>query len=155
MHLEFKGIDIAPLNYWLNRRKNNYPNIVPLNFNGHLNGKILLTNVYKSLLLAGNIVVDDFSVLGSQFGNIFINSELDNAKKIVNIKASNNLNSVKMFDASGFYDPASKNIDIKVNATKLPIGFLNQLLKTFASDISGFASGKLNLSGNTDNLFLT
>jgi len=155
LHLELKGIDIAPLNYWLNRKKNNDPNMIPLNFKGHLNGKILITNVYKSLLLAGNIVVEDFSVLGSQFGNIFINSELDNAKKIVNIIASNNLNSVKMFDASGYYDPASKNIDIKVDATKLPIGFLNPLLKTFSSDISGFVSGKLNLSGKTDNLFLT
>ena len=77
------------------------------------------------------------------------------SKKVVNIKASNNLNSVKMFDISGFYDPAIKKIDLTAKATKLPIDFLNPLLKVFASDISGFASGKLNLSGETDNLVLT
>jgi hypothetical protein len=155
LHLEFKGIDIAPLNYWVNRKRNNDPGMVPLDFKGRLNGKILLSNVYKSLLLAGNIVVDNFSMLGSEFGNIFINSTLDNAKKIVNLKASNNLNSVKTFDVSGIYDPATKKINLTARATKLPIGFLNPLLKVFASEISGFASGKLNLSGETDNLFLT
>ena len=100
-------------------------------------------------MLAGNIVVSNFSVLGSEFGNIIINSDLDNAKKIVNIKASNNLNSVKMFDITGFYNPAMKKIDLTATATKLPIGFLNPLLKTFASEISGTASGRLHLTGES------
>lgn len=155
LHLYFKGIDIAPLNYWINRRKNNDSGMTPFDFKGRLNGKILLTSVYKGFLLVGNIVVDKFSVLGSEFGNISINSVLDNVKKVVNIEASNNLNSVKMFDVSGIYDPATKKIDLNARATKLPIGFLNPLLKVFASEISGFASGKLKLSGETDNLFLT
>ena len=153
MNLEFHGIDIDPLNYWINRKKNSQ-NQIPLNFKGHLNGKILLTNVYKSLLLAGNIFIDSFSVLGSDFGRISINANLDNSNKIVNILASNNLNSVKMFDVSGKYDPATKKIDLTARATKLPVGFLNPLLKVFASDISGFATGKLKLSGETDNLVL-
>jgi hypothetical protein len=154
LHLEFKGIDIAPLNYLINRKKNNDPNVLQPDFKGHVNGKILLTNVYKSLLLAGNLVVDNFSVFGSKFGNISINSDLDNAKKIVNIKACNNLNSVKMFDVAGIYDPSAKKIDLTAIATKLPISFLNPLLKTFASDISGFASGKLTLSGQSGDIFL-
>jgi hypothetical protein len=154
LHLEFKDIDIAPLNYWINRKRNNDPNALPLDFKGSLNGKILITNVYKSLLLAGNIVVENFSLLGSEFGNISIKSELDNIKKVVNIHASNNFNSVKMFDISGMYDPAAKKIDLTANTTKLPVGFLNPLLKVFASEIKGFASGKVNLSGNTDNLVL-
>jgi hypothetical protein len=154
LRLNFKGIDIDPLNYLI-RKKNNDPGMVPFDFKGQLNGKILLTNVYKSLLLVGNIVVEKFSVLGSEFGNISINSDLDNVKKVVNIKASNNLNSVKMFDVSGIYDPATKKINLNARAIKLPIVFLNPLLKVFASEITGFASGKLNLSGETDNLFLT
>jgi hypothetical protein len=155
LHLEFRGIDIDPLNFLLIRKKDNDPNVVPLNFKGQLNGKILLTNVYKSLLLAGNVVVSNFSVLGSEFGNIIINSDLDNSKKIVNIKASNDLNSVKMFDITGFYNPSMKKIDLSTTATKLPIGFLNPLLKTFASEISGTASGRLQLTGESGNLILT
>jgi hypothetical protein len=60
-----------------------------------------------------------------------------------------------MFDVSGIYDPATKKINLNARAIKLPIVFLNPLLKVFASEITGFASGKLNLSGETDNLFLT
>ena len=152
LHLELKGIDIAPLNIWINRKKNNDQATIPLDFKGSLNGKILLTNVYKNLLLAGNIVVKNFSLLGSEFGNISINANLDNAKKVVNILASNNLNSVKMFDVSGMYDPAAKKIDLDVIATKLPIGFLNPLLKVFASEITGSATGRLRLSGVTSDL---
>ena len=155
LHLEFKGIDIAPLNFLMNRKKSNDPTAISLDIKGELSGKILLTNVYKSLLLAGDIDINKFSILGSEFGNITVMSSLDNTKKIVNLRASNNLNSVKMFDASGTYDPATKKIDLTAVATKLPISFLNPLLKMFASDISGTASGKVNLSGETDNLFLT
>ena len=153
LHLEFKGLDISPLNLWLNRKKND-PNMIPFDFKGHLNGKILLTNVYKSMLLAGNIVVNNFSILGCDLGNIFINSDLDNIRKIVNIKATNNLNSVKMFNITGNYDPAAKKLFLDALATKLPIDFLNPLLKVFASEITGIASGRLKLSGESGNIYL-
>lgn len=154
LNLGFKGIDISPLNFWINRKKNNDPSAIDLDFKGRLNGKILVTNVYKSLLLAGNIAIDSFSVLGSEFGYISINSALDNAKKVVNIQARNNLNGVNMFDVTGTYNPGNKKINLFANAKKLPVSFLNPLLKVFASDITGFASGKLNLTGETDNLVL-
>jgi hypothetical protein len=79
---------------------------------------------------------------------------LDNARKIVNIKATNNLNSVKMFDVAGNYDPAAKNLFLDALTTKLPIDFLNPLLKAFASDITGFASGRVKLSSQSDHIYL-
>jgi hypothetical protein len=154
LHLKFSGIDIAPLNI-LMHKKNSDPNSIQLDLKGQLYGKILLTNVYKSLLLAGDIDVKNFSILGSEFGTLSINSALDNSKKIVNIKASNNLNSAKMFDITGFYDPGQKKIDLTAKATKLQIGFLNPLLKSFASDITGTASGKIHFTGQGENLVLT
>ena len=154
LHLKFSGIDISPLNLLI-RKKNNDPNAIPLDFKGQINGKILITNVYKNLLLSGNIDVKNFSVLGSAFGTVKISSTLDNSKKIVNIRATNDLNSVKMFDITGFYDPAMKKIDLDAKATKLQIGFLNPLLKSFASEITGTASGKIHFTGQGENLILT
>lgn len=154
LHLEFKGIDISPLNYWINRKKSP-ENVIPLDFRGHLDGKISLSNVYKKLLLSGDILIDSLSLLGGEFGKVTINSALDNTRKIVNINASNNLDNKKMFDISGYYDPETKRLNLNAQATAMPIGFLNPLLKTFASDISGTATGKLKLSGKTDHLFLT
>jgi hypothetical protein len=154
LNLGFKGIDIAPLNILINRKKKNDPTAIQLDIKGLLNGKILITNVYKSLLIAGNIEIDSLSILGSDFGNVSIRSALDNVKKVVNINAGNSLRGVRMFDVSGIYNPANKKIDLSANTNKLPVSFLNPLLKVFASDISGYASGKLNLSGETDNLVL-
>jgi len=154
LHLEFKGIDISPLNYIINRKKND-PGALSLDLKGSLYGRIMLTNVYKNLVLAGNVSVNDFSILGSSLGKIFINSDLDNTKKVVNIKATNNLNSAKQFDITGFYDPGSKKVDLSARATKLSIGFLNPLLKTFASEINGVVSGKIHFTSQNDNIFLT
>jgi hypothetical protein len=153
--LECKGIDISPLNYLSDQRRLSDTNIVPLKLKGRLNGKILFTNVYKNLLLEGNITVNNFSLLGSEFGDIFIGSEFDNARKVVNVKAGNNLHGIRNIDIKGYYDPVSKKTDMDIRTTRLPIDALNQLLRVFASDISGSASGRVNLSGEINNLFLT
>ncbi len=154
LHLDFKGINIDPINFLIDQNKHDDPTAVRLGLKGHISGDILLSNVYKNLLLAGNVNVEKFSMLGSEFGDILINSSLNTNKKYVNIQASNNLNSVKMFDITGGYEPSTKKIDLLAIATNLPITFLNPLLKVFASEITGFASGKLYLSGHTDNFTL-
>lgn len=154
LHLEFKGIDIAPLNYIGNQKNLTDPNKISLNMMGRLNGKILLTNVYKNLLLESNIVVNNFSILKSEYGNVSIVSAWDKARKVAKINVVNDLGGVKMIDVAGIYDPSTSKIDLNATATKLPVGFLNPLLKVFASDISGLASGKVNLSGETKNLIL-
>lgn len=151
LHLNFKGIDLSPVNIWLNRKKGNDPTAIPIDIKGRLDGKILLSNVYKSVLLAGDVNLNNFSILGSEFGNISIKSILNNSKKVVDIKAINNLN---MFDITGQYDPSIKRIDLFADATRLPVSFLNPLLKVFASDIAGTASGKLHFSAENGTLFL-
>ena len=87
LNLEFRGIDISPLNYLGNQNAINDPDKLNYDFKGRLNGKILLTNVYKDLLLETNIKVNEFSLLGNDFGTMSITSELDRAKKVVNIKS--------------------------------------------------------------------
>ena len=62
--------------------------------------------------------MNNFSLLGSEFGNISTSLALDNDKKVVNINASNNLGGVKMFDINGFYDPSLKKINLTAMAIK-------------------------------------
>jgi hypothetical protein len=114
---------------------------------GHLNGNILLTNLYKELLLEGNLTVNKFSILGTEYGTFAISSALDINRRVININASNNLNGDKMIDIAGYYDPPSKRIDLTAVAKKLSITPLNPLLKVFASEITGTATGRVNLSG--------
>jgi hypothetical protein len=155
LNLEFNGIDISPLNYIGNQKNNDDPNKLSTDFKGRLNGKILLTNVYKNLLLETNINVTDFSFLGTDLGDLSITSELDIVRKVVNINASNNLAGAKMIDIKGYYDPVLKKTNLSAKADKLPINFLNPLLRVFASGITGTASGNVNLTIAQNNIYLT
>lgn len=155
LNLEFRGIDISPLNYIGNQLTSNDPDKVSYDFKGNLNGKILVTNVYKNLLIESNIDVKNFSILGSMLGDMTVRSALDNTKKVVNIKAESNLHGAKMISINGYYDPSLKRASLQGDASKLTITFLNPLLRTFASDISGTATGKVNLSIAPNNIVLT
>jgi len=154
LHLEFNGIDISPLNYFINRNTARDTNAVALNFKGRINGKILVTNVYKNLMVESNIVVNDFSLLGSEFGSISLLSVYDINRKVALIKAENNQAGVKKLDIEGYYDPALKRIDLNAIASNVKIDALNPLLKIFASGIDGTVTGKLNLSGEPGKIIL-
>jgi hypothetical protein len=154
LHLKFNGIDMSPVNYLIKKENTKDSEKIPMNIKGNLNGTILLTNIYKDLLIESNIILKNFSILNSDYGDFFIKSGWDVQQKVVNISASNNLKGVRMLDIGGFYNPTSKRIDLSARADKLPIEALNPLLKVFASGITGFASGKVRLSGELNKLVL-
>jgi hypothetical protein len=59
-----------------------------------------------------------------------------------------------MIDIDGFYNPARKILDLDISTSKLHIEALNPLLRVFASEITGFVSGKVNLTGSPGNIIL-
>jgi hypothetical protein len=143
--VEFKGIDISPLNSIVSR--NAAPDMIPLSFRGELNGRIRLTNIYSLPLLVTNLRINNFSMLQSEYGNISIISEWNRVKKVADVHAENNLEGKKMINIDGYYDPAAKYLYLNGLAEKLPVDAMNPLLRVFASGINGTASGKVNLSG--------
>jgi len=155
LRFDFRGIDIAPLNYISNQQNVNDPDFVPYDFKGILDGRISLTNVYRNLLLECNLNIHDFGIFKTDLGTLSIGSELDIGKNIVNIRAADNLNGLKMLDIKGYYDPGTKIASLDAKADKLTINFLNPLLGTFASGISGTASGKVNLMLHNGHIVLT
>jgi len=148
MHLEFSGIKIDPLNMLYERKQGNDPNVVPLALGGTLNGKISFTDLYKDFMFESDIRVKDFTILGGHYGEIKIGSVWNNIKKVADITAYNEFNGKKMFDIKGFFDPTIGKANLTAKADKLPIDFLNPLLKIFASGITGTASGTVNFSGD-------
>ena len=150
LKINFNGIDLASLNSINLSSTSSGTENIPLLLKGQLNGTVSLTNVYKNFMFESDLNINGFSILGSNYGNIIINSKWDNNQKIMRLIANNNLEGVKMFDISGFYDPSNKNIDITALAEGLPVDFLNPLLKTFASEIKGNVTGKIKLEGKID-----
>jgi hypothetical protein len=155
MNLEFNGIDIGPLNNLYEKQLMNDPNMIKLSLGGKLNGKVSFTDLYKNFMFESDISLNDFTILGSRYGNVKIVSIWNFSKKVADITASNNYNGKKMFDISGYYDPRASYADLIAIADSLPIDLLNPLLKTFASGITGTASGKLNFTGNFKQPVLT
>ncbi len=155
LHLIFKGIDLSPLNYIGKNNNKANDSSFPIQLKGILNGNILLTNILKNPLIVNNIKINSFSLLGSEYGDISLESDWNASRKVVDISASNNLEGVRMLDMGGFYDPVTKRINLNAKAAKLPIDALNPLLKFFASNITGTVSGKVNLTGEINKLVLT
>ncbi|HEX2969336.1 MAG TPA: translocation/assembly module TamB domain-containing protein [Bacteroidales bacterium] len=154
IHLNFSGIDISPLNHLLT---NNEEDTTGLRYNlkGILNGKAAVTGIYNDIMIESDISLDGFSILGSDYGKVYVSSEFDNIRRVVDINASNNLDGFRMFNATGYFNPADKGFDIDFITNRLPVDALNPLLRSFASGISGSTTGKLNLSGSGKDLFLT
>ncbi|MBG0858861.1 MAG: translocation/assembly module TamB domain-containing protein [Bacteroidales bacterium] len=152
LHLEFKGIDISPVNYLITRNSN--PEMISLELKGVLDGRLILTDYYRNPLVETDLMIDDFSILGSNLGSLSVTSTWDNVKKVAEINARNSLEGKKMIDITGSYDPASKRMNLVAGAEKLPILALNPLLSSFASGITGMASGRVSLTGELKNLVL-
>ena len=154
LYLKFNGISLNPLNS-LYEKTNQGQNMIHLDIGGTLNGSISVTDLYRSFMFESDIRVKDFSLLDSKYGDIRIGSVWNDAKKVAEINASNDLDGVKMFDIAGFYDPGASNMDLTARADKLPLDALNPLLKFFASGIGGKVTGKVRLSGDPGKPYLT
>jgi hypothetical protein len=143
LSLGFKGINLEPVNYFINRNKPS--DALDMNISGMLNGNISIANLYNQALIQGNIVADEFSILETNYGAINIASYVDVNEKIVNINVNNNLDGKKNIIATGYFDPTAKKLDLSINVSDLSVNPLNKLLRIFASDITGRTSGKVNL----------
>ncbi len=152
LNLEFKGIDISWINVFTTGKNSSDP--LSLNIKGKLNGNVFLSDMFNNPLLEANLKINRFALLESEYGDLTVVSAWNKEKKSADIRAYNNLDNKKMIDISGYYNPEGKRFDLTGTADKLPVDALNPLLKFFASDISGTASGVVNLAGETGKLVL-
>ncbi len=145
--IEMKGIDLKLLNYMNNENLQGSADQIPLSLAGILNGNIVLKDVYKDLRFEANVSVTDFSFLEQEYGLLSISSVWDPWRKLAMLSAGNDYNGLNFFNINGHYDPESKDIQLDAILKKMPVNILNPLLKAFASNIAGYASGKVRLTG--------
>ncbi len=152
LYIDFRGIDLSPLNYMGDRNKKNRRS---LGLNGILNGNIHLNDAYNNPMIESEIIIKDFSILGAEYGDLSAESVWNSMIKVADLRAETVLNGKKLAEIKGFYDPLTKKIDVNAHAADLPVDFLNPLLDFFASDIHGTATGNINISGELSKLSLT
>ena len=159
LNLGFEGIELASLNYLSEEAPDDK---IRLQLGGTLSGKVLLTGLLDELMIeTDDIMVENFRMIGHEYGNVYLKSIWDNNEKVAGISLYSDLDGVRAVDIEGYYNPEIKELNLTALAEQLPIDILNPLLAMFASDISGYASGKINLNGKisepviTGSLFVT
>jgi hypothetical protein len=147
----FDGINLAYLNK-LSEKKSE--GSMEMTFGGIVGGYINVSDVKRDLRLESDIKIDDFTFNKSIYGKINIGSEWDNLNKEVSIEAYNDLAGAKFFDIKGKYTPNSRSINLTAILSGMPLNIINPLIKSFASDLRGLGSGKINLYGRLNHLNL-
>ena len=147
LYLKFNDISLSPLNKMSEKNTDGSDNSLKLNIGGTLNGRISFTDLYRNFMFESDILLHDFTLLNSQYGDIKILSAWNNDRKVAEINANNNLAGVSMFKINGIYTPSEGNMDLLLDANKLPIDALNPLLNFFASGVGGKATGKIRVKG--------
>ncbi len=155
LKLSFNGIDLSPLNSPAKQAETAAKDPLLLDIRGVVNGNIVISSALKNPLIQSDLSIAGFSILGGNYGDVSVISQWNSQKKVADLSARNNLNGLRNFDLSGFYDPGIKQFRIDGVATNLPVHALNPLLSFFASDIKGTVSGRVKVTGAPGELVLT
>ncbi|MDE6309676.1 MAG: hypothetical protein K2L81_05730, partial [Muribaculaceae bacterium] len=117
---------------------------------GDATGKISGSGLFTAApaLQTDNLHVDNISFNRTVLGDADIRSAWNNEEKAVNIKAIvNQPNDCKSHIAGNIF-VTRDSLDIRFDANKIDVGFLQPYMAAFSSDVTGHASGWARLWGN-------
>jgi hypothetical protein len=154
LKLLFRGIELSPLGQLGEKNPKDQSTGMLLNPGGTVNGNVLISSALSNPLIESNIKINNFSLLGEEFGDMSLLSAWNSGSKVADINLYNNLDGKRNIEIKGFYDPEKKLLLLNGVASKLPVSGLNPLLGFFASEITGTASGKITLTRRPGELVL-
>lgn len=125
-------------------------NIPTAMFGGVATGDIIATGLLspEPVLLTDNLNVEALSYNYSLMGDTKIRSRWDNTAKAVVIDAVVNQPNGCSSKIDGKIMPMAESLDLYFDADKIEVGFMKPFMSAFASEVSGYASGKAHLWGS-------
>ena len=129
------------------------PNV---NFGGIASGKINAKGVlsHQPYLQIPTLQVKNFSYNNCVMGDAAIRSWWDNEEKAIYLSADVENHNGGRALVAGFINPVTQALDLRFDARRAPVGFLQTFMSAFASEVSGSASGILRLFGTFSNVDL-
>ena len=115
---------------------------------GRTTGKAMLispTSDRPSILL--NFLCDSTEFAGRPVGTLRLASVWEDDAEKFNIVCRNDIDGVRTLDAIGDYYPETRTISGKILADNLDVGYLSPFLSSVFSNVSGTASGRLDIGG--------
>lgn len=118
---------------------------------GKATGKVFITSSAESskgLLL--NLNVDSTSFAGTPIGTLHAVSSWNDEEQCMDINLDNRIDSRSSINAKGRYWPSDKKIDLVAGLDKFNAGVTKPLFKNVFSEIDGYLSGSIRVSGPLD-----
>jgi hypothetical protein len=136
--------------YFTNINLGNLQGIIPsrhLKLKGTINGQARLSNLYNRPVFTSNLDVNALELNGSLIGTTSLKSTWQDKSKSIRIQAYSQKGTYKSFQIDGWYKPADGKINAEVQFEDFSLSHIGYFMRSFASDISGNATGNVNLSG--------
>ena len=122
-----------------------------LNFNGNINGKAKIADLYNKPTFHSNLTIDTLLLNNTEIGNTRITSKWINNKKEIGLNILSKRGNLNTVDMSGEYVPSNQSVQFDINLDKVRMAILNPILQKSFSDFNGALSGYLKLSGTLQN----
>lgn len=123
--------------------------IIQHELNGHMNAKIIVSNVYGQASLQNEITIQELEVNTFLVGNVTGNNVWDRTEKKFMIEFLIDRLDKRIVNCSGYYNPSNKTsplfIEAKLERANLKIA--EPFINTIFSNIEGTISGKYTLTG--------
>ena len=117
---------------------------------GILEGKASLSDIYENPLFLANLNISELKINEELLGETSLATRWINSERKIHLEAESKRGTLKTVEVSGDYSPGDKKIDFSIGMDKLRMNIIQPYLSSQISDITGIASGKLNLDGTID-----
>ena len=111
---------------------------------------VLVSPLGENMQVSLNMTCDSLSIDRNEIGNLSVNGDWDRANDRLFIDIKDNLNGRMPLLARGFIYPDTRELDISAQLNSLNIAIAEPFLSDFFSGMSGYISGKIDVSGDLD-----
>lgn len=126
-----------------------------LDMRGFLSGKIDLFNFFNGMEATMEVEGNGLSLLGQRIGELRILSRRDIAKNRFNLLVNNYIDDKNPINASGYFVPNRRYLNLNLALRSLNLGYLSPFLKNILNISDGSISGDISITGQPDKLILS
>lgn len=145
LSLSFGNLDIESLDVYLQKS---------LGMKGQISGTFGLFDFYRSRIFYSDLNVNNFTFRNEEIGDISFVNKWDRQTSLIDTEVKIVHNGRTNFNARGFFNPYSQNLQYTIDADRFPLGLLGTVIRSTFSNFHGDGSGRIVVSGTPRKLLM-
>ncbi|MFA8436573.1 MAG: translocation/assembly module TamB domain-containing protein [Marinifilaceae bacterium] len=117
--------------------------------NGKLRGYLQIADFYHDRLSSSNLVVEELVFNRDTLGNLYLMSDWDKINQKLFVSSFTHHKGRKEINLFGDYFPQKDSLDFRLDINQFRLPLLQSYLQENISELSGYTSGHINLTGTT------